>query len=158
MPVPLLQEKISDFSTTTILAPLSMDLQNGREKLKEMALHLVEDIRPEMKEDIYDPTYQDEVGPPPKLEYVWRTIIPMALLHLGALYGLTLVPGCKAYTWLWVPLNKGNDMYTKELLTHQRSRVAPPELQAISMVEKASLKSFRVLFLDSPLSKTNNLL
>ncbi|XP_069849625.1 acyl-CoA desaturase 1-like [Dipodomys merriami] len=98
------ENEISDFSTTTILAPLSMDLQNGREKLKEMALHLVEDIRPEMKEDIYDPTYQDEVGPPPKLEYVWRTIIPMALLHLGALYGLTLVPGCKAYTWLWVLL------------------------------------------------------
>ncbi|XP_012873037.1 PREDICTED: acyl-CoA desaturase 1-like [Dipodomys ordii] len=101
MPVPLLQEKISDSSTTTIMKPLSMDLQNKREKLKDLALHLVDDIRPEMKEDIYDPTYQDEVGPAPKLEYVWRNIILMALLHLGALYGITLAPGCKAYTWLW---------------------------------------------------------
>ncbi|XP_012873038.1 PREDICTED: acyl-CoA desaturase 1-like [Dipodomys ordii] len=93
--------EISDSSTTTIMKPLSMDLQNKREKLKDLALHLVEDIRPEMKEDIYDPTYQDEVGPAPKLEYVWRNIILMALLHLEALYGITLVPGCKAYTWLW---------------------------------------------------------
>ncbi|XP_069849854.1 acyl-CoA desaturase 1-like isoform X1 [Dipodomys merriami] len=104
MPVPLLQEKISDSSTTTIMTPLTMDLQNKREKLKNLALHLVDDIRPEMKEDIHDPTYQDELGPPPKLEYVWRNVILMALLHLGALYGLTLVPGCKAYTWLWVLL------------------------------------------------------
>lgn len=25
----------------------------------------------------------------------------MALLHLGALYGITLVPSCKVYTWLF---------------------------------------------------------
>jgi stearoyl-CoA desaturase (delta-9 desaturase) len=25
----------------------------------------------------------------------------MGLLHVGALYGLTLVPTCKFYTWLW---------------------------------------------------------
>uniref|UniRef100_A0A8C0ZP29 Uncharacterized protein n=1 Tax=Castor canadensis TaxID=51338 RepID=A0A8C0ZP29_CASCN len=65
---------------------------------------LGEDIRPEMKEDIHDPSYQDEEGPPPKLEYVWRNIILMGLLHVGALYGLTLVPTCKFYTWLWVYL------------------------------------------------------
>ncbi|XP_042545355.1 acyl-CoA desaturase 1-like [Dipodomys spectabilis] len=93
--------EISDSSTTTIISPFSMDLKNGREKLKEMVLHLVEDIRPEMKDD---PTYQDEVGPPPKHEYVWRNIIIIPLLHLGALYGITLVPGCKVYTWLWVLL------------------------------------------------------
>ena len=57
-----------------------------------MPLHLEEDIRPEMKEDIHDPTYQDEEGPPPKLEYVWRNIILMVLLLVGALYGITLVP------------------------------------------------------------------
>ena len=88
-------------TTTTITAPPSGSLQNGREKVKTVPLHLEEDIRPEMKEDIYDPTYQDEEGPPPKLEYVWRNIILMALLHVGALYGITLVPSCKLYTCLF---------------------------------------------------------
>uniref|UniRef100_A0A5F9CDJ9 Stearoyl-CoA desaturase n=1 Tax=Oryctolagus cuniculus TaxID=9986 RepID=A0A5F9CDJ9_RABIT len=54
-----------------------------------------------MKDDIYDPSYQDEEGPRPKLEFVWRNIILMALLHVGALYGITLVPTCKFRTWLW---------------------------------------------------------
>uniref|UniRef100_A0A8C6H2Y4 Uncharacterized protein n=1 Tax=Mus spicilegus TaxID=10103 RepID=A0A8C6H2Y4_MUSSI len=75
----------------TITAPPSGSLQNGREKVKTVPLYLEEDIRPEMKEDIYDPTYQDEEGPPPKLEYVWRNIILMALLLVGGLYGITLM-------------------------------------------------------------------
>lgn len=66
-----------------------------------MPLYLEEDIRPEMKEDIYDPSYKDEEGPLPKLEYVWRNIILMSLLHLGAVYGLVLVPSSKFYTLLW---------------------------------------------------------
>lgn len=60
-----------------------------------------EDVRPEIKDDLHDPSYQDEEGPPPKLEYVWRNIILMALLHVGALYGITLVPSCKVYTCLF---------------------------------------------------------
>nr|BAC37366.1 unnamed protein product [Mus musculus] len=103
MPGHLLQEEMtpSYTTTTTITAPPSGSLQNGREKVKTVPLYLEEDIRPEMKEDIYDPTYQDEEGPPPKLEYVWRNIILMALLHVGALYGITLVPSCKLYTCLF---------------------------------------------------------
>lgn len=54
-----------------------------------------------MRDDIYDPSYKDKEGPKPKLVYVWRNIILMSLLHLGALYGITLVPTCKIYTWLW---------------------------------------------------------
>ncbi|XP_073934628.1 acyl-CoA desaturase 1-like isoform X2 [Castor canadensis] len=106
MPVHLLQEKISSSYTTTTstTAPPSGGLQNGGEKLEKTIDDLGEDIRPEMKEDIHDPSYQDEEGPPPKLEYVWRNIILMGLLHVGALYGLTLVPTCKFYTWLWVYL------------------------------------------------------
>uniref|UniRef100_A0A8C6S3G4 Stearoyl-coenzyme A desaturase 3 n=2 Tax=Nannospalax galili TaxID=1026970 RepID=A0A8C6S3G4_NANGA len=88
-------------STTTIISPPSGTQQNRKEKLKNVPLYLGEDIRPEMKEDIYDPTYQDAEGPPPKLEYVWRNIILMSLLHVGALYGITLIPSCKFYTCLF---------------------------------------------------------
>ena len=99
MPAHMLQEISSSYTTTTtITAPPS---GNEREKVKTVPLHLEEDIRPEMKEDIHDPTYQDEEGPPPKLEYVWRNIILMVLLHLGGLYGIILVPSCKLYTCLF---------------------------------------------------------
>ncbi|ERE80429.1 acyl-CoA desaturase 2-like protein [Cricetulus griseus] len=88
-------------TTTTITKPLSVGLKNEGEKLEKVLQQWGEDIRPEMKEDIYDPSYQDEEGPPPKLEYVWRNIFFMALLHLGALYGITLVPSSKIYTCLF---------------------------------------------------------
>lgn len=104
MPAHLLQEEISSSytTTTTITAPPSRVLQNGGGKLEKTPLYLEEDIRPEMRDDIYDPTYQDKEGPKPKLEYVWRNIILMSLLHLGALYGITLIPTCKIYTYIWV--------------------------------------------------------
>uniref|UniRef100_A0A8D0Y3W8 Stearoyl-CoA desaturase n=2 Tax=Sus scrofa TaxID=9823 RepID=A0A8D0Y3W8_PIG len=103
MPAHLLQEEISSSytTTTTITAPSSRVLQNGGGKLEKTPQYVEEDIRPEMKDDIYDPTYQDKEGPRPKLEYVWRNIILMSLLHLGALYGIILIPTCKIYTLLW---------------------------------------------------------
>ncbi|KAM5139948.1 acyl-CoA desaturase 1-like [Callospermophilus lateralis] len=104
MPAHMLQEISSSYTTTTttttITAPPKGTLKNGGEKLEKTPLYLGEDIRPEMKDDIYDPSYQDAEGPRPKLEYVWRNIILMSLLHLGALYGITLVPTCKFYTLL----------------------------------------------------------
>ncbi|XP_041517404.1 acyl-CoA desaturase 1 [Microtus oregoni] len=105
MPAHMLQEISGSYSTsTTITAPPSGSLQNEREKQKTVPQYLEEDIRPEMKEDIFDPSYQDEEGPPPKLQYVWRNIILMALLHLGALYGITLIPSCKVYTCIFALL------------------------------------------------------
>ncbi|CAH6951905.1 Scd4 [Phodopus roborovskii] len=89
----------SNGGITTIIEPHSLGQQSREKKVEKTPLHS-EDIRPEMREDILDPSYQDEEGPPPKLEYVWRNIILMALLHLGALYGITLAPSCKVYTWL----------------------------------------------------------
>lgn len=102
MPAHLLQEVSGSYTpTTTVTTPHSRLLQSGEGKLEKMPLPAEEDIRPEMKDDIYDPSYQDEEGPRPKLEFVWRNIILMALLHVGALYGITLVPTCKFRTWLW---------------------------------------------------------
>ncbi|KAM6184161.1 acyl-CoA desaturase 1-like isoform 3-T3 [Erethizon dorsatum] len=103
MPAHTLQEfSSSHTTTTTITAPPSGGLRNGGEKGEKMALYSGEDIRPEIKDDIRDPNYEDEEGPVPELEYVWRNIILIALLHAAALYGIILVPTCKFYTWLWV--------------------------------------------------------
>ncbi|XP_014721224.1 stearoyl-CoA desaturase [Equus asinus] len=104
MPAHLLQEEISSSytTTTTITAPPSRVLQNGGGKLEKTSPYLEEDIRPEMKEDLYDPSYRDKEGPKPKFQYVWRNIILMSLLHVGALYGILLFPSCKIYTYLWV--------------------------------------------------------
>uniref|UniRef100_A0A7N9DBL1 Fatty acid desaturase domain-containing protein n=1 Tax=Macaca fascicularis TaxID=9541 RepID=A0A7N9DBL1_MACFA len=88
-------------TTTTITAPPSRVLQNGGDKLETMPLYLEEDIHPGIKDDIYDPTYNDKEGPSPKVNYVWRNVILMSLLHLGALFGITLIPTCKFYSWLW---------------------------------------------------------
>ena len=102
-------------------------MKKGREKLKTVPLYLEEDIRPEMKEDIYDPSYQDEEGPPPKLQYVWRNIILMALLHLGALYGITLIPSCKVYTWLFgeqLPLSRASVLVSPFLMRSTLSQVS----------------------------------
>ncbi|KAK2093702.1 hypothetical protein P7K49_027440 [Saguinus oedipus] len=105
MPAHLLQEEISSSytttTTTTITAPPSRVPQNGGDKLEKTPLYLEEDIRPDIKDDINDPTYKDKEGPRPKVEYVGRNIILISLLHLGALYGIILIPTCKFYTWLW---------------------------------------------------------
>lgn len=54
-----------------------------------------------MVDDIFDGTYQQKEGPRPPLRYVWRNIILMSLLHLGALFALTLIPSAKIQTLAW---------------------------------------------------------
>ncbi|KAM7330257.1 hypothetical protein ACRRTK_011870 [Alexandromys fortis] len=90
----------SNCGSTTITESQPWGQQSGEEKVDKMLLH-PEDIRPELREDLHDPSYQDEEGAPPKLQYIWRNIIFMVLLHLGALYGITLIPSCKIYTCLF---------------------------------------------------------
>lgn len=61
-----------------------------------------------MIDDIFDETYQEKKGPKPPLRYVWRNIILMSLLHLGALFALTLIPSAKIQTLAWgkhIPLS-----------------------------------------------------
>eukprot|EP00794_Sanderia_malayensis_P020019 gene20021-21980_t len=59
-----------------------------------------------------DDVYQVAAGPgarPAKptrrrREIVWPNVIYMTLLHIGAFYGITLVPRCSLYTWLFTVL------------------------------------------------------
>ncbi|GAB0210003.1 stearoyl-CoA desaturase [Grus japonensis] len=55
-----------------------------------------------MIDDIFDETYREKEGPKPPMRYVWRNIILMSLLHLGAVFGLMLIPSAKIQTLAWV--------------------------------------------------------
>lgn len=52
-------------------------------------------------EDVFDDTYKEKDGPKPPMILVWRNIILMSLLHMGALYGLTLIPYASGLTLAW---------------------------------------------------------
>ncbi|XP_072312184.1 acyl-CoA desaturase [Eucyclogobius newberryi] len=53
------------------------------------------------RDDVFDPTYKEKEGPKPPLNIVWKNIFLMGLLHLGAAFGLSLVPAASAQTLLW---------------------------------------------------------
>lgn len=52
-------------------------------------------------EDVFDDTYKEREGPKPPMRLVWRNITLMSLLHVGALYGLTLIPSALTLTLVW---------------------------------------------------------
>lgn len=52
-------------------------------------------------EDAYDDAYNPREGPKAPREIVWRNVVLMSLLHIGALYGLTLIPSTSALTLMW---------------------------------------------------------
>ncbi|KAM3605561.1 uncharacterized protein V6R79_000812 [Siganus canaliculatus] len=52
-------------------------------------------------EDVFDDTYKEKEGPKPPMRLVWRNIILMSLLHIGALYGLVLIPSASVPTLAW---------------------------------------------------------
>lgn len=52
-------------------------------------------------EDVFDDSYKEKEGPKPPKKYVWRNIVLMCLLHVGALYGLTLIPSASGLTFAW---------------------------------------------------------
>ncbi|XP_017289154.1 acyl-CoA desaturase [Kryptolebias marmoratus] len=52
-------------------------------------------------EDVFDPTYREKEGPKPPRIIVWRNVIMMTLLHLGAGYGIFLIPSASLSTLLW---------------------------------------------------------
>ncbi|XP_013860480.1 stearoyl-CoA desaturase b [Austrofundulus limnaeus] len=51
-------------------------------------------------DDVFDNTYREKGGAQPMV-LVWRNIILMSLLHVGALYGLLLIPSTTPLTLAW---------------------------------------------------------
>ncbi|XP_051508102.1 stearoyl-CoA desaturase b [Myxocyprinus asiaticus] len=52
-------------------------------------------------EDVYDDAYETKDDSKSPVQIVWRNVILMSLLHLGALYGLTLIPSASVSTLVW---------------------------------------------------------
>uniref|UniRef100_A0A672H121 stearoyl-CoA 9-desaturase n=1 Tax=Salarias fasciatus TaxID=181472 RepID=A0A672H121_SALFA len=53
-------------------------------------------------EDVFDDTYREKEGKKPPRIFVWRNIILMSLLHVGALYGLLFLPSASCLTLAWM--------------------------------------------------------
>ncbi|KAM4524365.1 acyl-CoA desaturase isoform 2-T2 [Odontesthes bonariensis] len=60
------------------------------------------DVRSEAApEDAFDNTYKEKEGPKPARIIVWKNVILMTLLHIGAAYGIFLIPSASHLTLLW---------------------------------------------------------
>jgi len=56
--------------------------------------------------DEIEPVITEDTHPQkrPPMQIVWRNIVYMSLLHLGAIYGMFLLPWAQPLTWLWSKL------------------------------------------------------
>ncbi|KAL4640040.1 acyl-CoA desaturase-like [Arapaima gigas] len=52
-------------------------------------------------EDIFDDTYKEKEGPKPPRQIVWKNVVLMSLLHVGAVYGLLIIPSASLMTLTW---------------------------------------------------------
>ncbi|KAJ8248422.1 hypothetical protein GJAV_G00241860 [Gymnothorax javanicus] len=52
-------------------------------------------------EDVFDDTYKEREGPKPPRQIVWRNVVLMTFLHIGALYGFTLLLSTSVLTLAW---------------------------------------------------------
>lgn len=62
------------------------------------------------RDDVFDETYKEKEGPKPSMRIVWKNIILMTLLHIGAVYGISLVPSAHVLTWAWCKYDKANPL------------------------------------------------
>lgn len=53
------------------------------------------------REDVFDHTYKEKEGPKPARIIVWKNVILMTLLHIGAVYAMFLIPSASSLTLLW---------------------------------------------------------
>ncbi|KFV79441.1 Acyl-CoA desaturase, partial [Struthio camelus australis] len=98
----LSKELSSAPATTTVGTLTSRVTRNGDVVMEKDSLNH-EDLAGDrgMIDDIFDETYREKEGPKPPLQYVWRNIILMSLLHLGGIFGLVLIPYAKIQTLAW---------------------------------------------------------
>uniref|UniRef100_A0A8B9Z3V9 Uncharacterized protein n=1 Tax=Buteo japonicus TaxID=224669 RepID=A0A8B9Z3V9_9AVES len=89
-------------STTTVGTITSRVTRNGNAVMEKNLLNHEDSAGDRgMVDDLFDETYREKEGPKPPLRYVWRNIILMSLLHLGAIFGVMLIPSAKIQTLAW---------------------------------------------------------
>ena len=76
--------------TTTMTADTELHARNGHVQPEPLA-----------SIDSFDHSYKEQEGPKPPKEIVWKNVILMTFLHIGALYGLFQVPSASYMTLLW---------------------------------------------------------
>lgn len=54
-----------------------------------------------LEDDAFVESYQEKEGPSPAKKIVWRNVILMALLHIGAVYGLFIITSASTLTLIW---------------------------------------------------------
>uniref|UniRef100_A0A4W4DPT4 stearoyl-CoA 9-desaturase n=1 Tax=Electrophorus electricus TaxID=8005 RepID=A0A4W4DPT4_ELEEL len=54
-----------------------------------------------LDDDIFDESYKEKDGPQPPRQIVWRNVVLMTFLHIGAVYGLIIITSASALTVLW---------------------------------------------------------
>lgn len=52
-------------------------------------------------DDAFDEPYKEKEGVMPPMRIVWRNVVLMTFLHIGGVYGLSLIPSAKALTLVW---------------------------------------------------------
>ncbi|XP_071379525.1 acyl-CoA desaturase isoform X1 [Centroberyx affinis] len=52
-------------------------------------------------EDVFDHSYKEKEGPKPPRIIVWKNVVLMTFLHVGALYGVFLIPVASPLTLVW---------------------------------------------------------
>ncbi|XP_064418724.1 stearoyl-CoA desaturase b [Latimeria chalumnae] len=57
-----------------------------------------------MTDDVFDDSYKEKEGPKPPMKIVWRNVVMMSFLHVGALYAVFLLPAASPLTWGWAVL------------------------------------------------------
>lgn len=53
------------------------------------------------REDVFDHSYKEKEGPKPPSIIVWTNVVLMTLLHIGAAYGVSVIPSASPLTLLW---------------------------------------------------------
>lgn len=53
------------------------------------------------RDDAFDDTYKEKDGPKPPRTIVWKNLILMCLLHIGACYGVLVIPSASPLTLVW---------------------------------------------------------
>ena len=83
-------------------------MTEAEEQSTNRARHTNGDVVAELStvEDVFDDTYKEKEGPKPPRQLVLKNVVLMTFLHIGAMYGLILIPSASTLTLAWCEYKK----------------------------------------------------